>query len=108
MSAAELLASLERLGFRLWIDGEEISGEGPTESLTEDLLAEIREAKVELLAILQGDRPAATPKPPGPESWRMGNELSTLGPEGFDFAGEDKDLAPLYRRADGQPRRSIY
>ena len=38
MSAAELLASLERLGFRLWIDGEEISGDGPEDMLTEELL----------------------------------------------------------------------
>jgi len=120
MTAEGLLSYLEGLGFALWIDGEEISGEGPTELLTPELLESIRLHKAELLVLLAE---ASKPKPQievstcvdtsrsrrqGPELWPLSNELSVLGPEGFDLAGEDKDLARLYQRSDGQPRISKY
>ena len=110
MRAAELLAYLEASGFRLWADGDTLDGEGPTELLTPNLLAEIREAKADLLAILQGDPPAATPKPPGPESWRLSNGLSIIGMEPWDLQGEDADLARLARRDDDgwRPRISKF
>jgi len=110
MRAAELLAYLEGQGFRLWADGDELSGEGPPEIFTEELLGQIQLHKVELLGLLAeaSKPPPATGKRTGPERWRLENELSILATEGLDFTGEDADLARLYRRADGQPRISRY
>ena len=109
MRAAELLAYLEGNGFHLWIDGDELLGDGPDGLLTDELLSEIREAKVELLVILQGDRPAVRPKPrrQGPESWPLENELAILGAEGLDLAGEDQDLAKLPRTNNDDWRLQI-
>jgi len=108
MRAAELLAHLEASGFRLWIDGDELSGEGPPEML-EELLGAIREAKVELIGLLRADPPAPHPKPrqPGPEAWRLDNELSILGPEMIDPTGEDRDLLRSARRGDDWRRVQI-
>jgi len=110
MRAAELLAHLEASGFRLSIAGDELVGEGPAEMLTEGLLGAILEAKVELIRLLGADPPAATPKPPGPESWRLSNGLSIIGMEPWDLQGEDADLARLARRDDDgwRPRISKF
>ena len=110
-AAEELLAYLEGNGFHLWIDGPELAGEGPPELLTPELLESIRLHKIELLALLAeaSNPPPATGKPPGPEAWRLSHGLSILGPEGFDFRGEDRDLARLARRDDdGWPRISKF
>jgi len=102
MRAAEMLASLEGNGFHLWIDGDELSGEAPPELLTEELLAEIRLHKIELIRLLGADPPAPHPKTqrPGPESWRLSNGLSIIGTEPWDLQGEDADLAKLPRQND--------
>jgi len=102
MTAEELLVYLTRQGVGLWIDGDELSGDGPPELLTAELLESIRLHKTELIRLLGADLPAPQPKPrqQGPDRWRLENELSTLGPEGLDLVGEDRDLARLPRQND--------
>jgi len=112
MTAEELLSFLGGQGFRLWIDGDELSGDGPPELLTPELLESIRLHKTELIQLLGADPPALQPKTrrQGPESWRLSNGLSIIGMEPWDFQGEDADLARLPRRDDDgwRPRISKF
>jgi len=110
MNPAELLLLCADRDICLTIGVDGLELDYPLGALDANLLAAIREAKGELIDLLRADPPAPHPKPqqPGPAAWRLENELSILGAEGLDFAGEDRDLAKLYQRADGQPRISRY
>ena len=110
MTAEDLLSFLGGQGFRLWIDGDELSGEGPPELLTQELLESIRLHKAELLELLAeaSQHPPAAGKRTGPESWRLSNGLSIIGAEPWDFQGEDRDLARRPRDDDQRVRISKY
>jgi amino acid adenylation domain-containing protein len=49
----ELLSDLSRLGIKLWADGDRLRYKAPKETLTPDLLIQLRERKAEILAFLQ-------------------------------------------------------
>jgi len=111
MNPAELLLLCADRDICLTIGVDGLELDYPLGALDAELLESIREAKVELLGLLAeaSKPPPATGKRPGPASWRLENDLSTLGPEGLDLTGEDKDLARLARRDDdGRPRISKF
>ncbi len=112
MNPAELLllCADRDISLAIGVDGLEL--DYPLGALDAELLEEIRLNKTELLLLLAeaSKPPPATGKRPGPERWRLGNELSILGAEGLDLAGEDADLARLGRRDDDgwRPRISKF
>ncbi|HXO22737.1 MAG TPA: amino acid adenylation domain-containing protein [Thermoanaerobaculia bacterium] len=68
MNAARLLADLDRLGVRLWAEGDRLCYRSPKGSLTPPLLARLREGKAEILELVRRSepRPARRPAPPLP------------------------------------------
>jgi TubC N-terminal docking domain/Condensation domain len=55
----ELLSRLRRAGIRLWAEGDELRCRAPEGALTSHLVAELREKKGNLLALLQAAGSAA-------------------------------------------------
>jgi len=104
MRAADLLLLCADRDICLTIGVDGLELDYPSNALDANLLEEIRLNKTELLALLAeaSKLPPATGKRPGPGRWPLSNELSVLGPEFLDLAGEDKDLVRLARRDDDQ------
>ncbi|MDP6150001.1 MAG: condensation domain-containing protein, partial [Gammaproteobacteria bacterium] len=66
MTAVELLALLNRQGITLFVDGRHLRISAPKGSLTDELVAELRTHKAELVDILAGaatDSASASPTP---------------------------------------------
>src|SRR6202035_1614488 len=68
VNAARLLGDLDRLGVRLWAEGDRLCYRSPQGSLTPPLLARLREGKAEILELVRRSepRPARRPAPPLP------------------------------------------
>ena len=109
MNARELLDLCRARGIFLFASDGDLSVDYPEGGLDDALFADLRANKTELLFLLAeaSKPPPATGKRPGPESWRLGNELAILAPEGLDLAGEDRDLARLPRQNDDGWRTRI-
>lgn len=56
MSPVELLIRLRQQGVTFRVNGDKLSCDGPVEALTDDALAQLREAKPVLLAVLVGEQ----------------------------------------------------
>ncbi len=54
MSASELIESLRMAGVELWADGERLLYDAPAEALTDELLAQLRAGKTEILELVRG------------------------------------------------------
>ncbi len=52
VSAAELLATLARMGLSIAVDGDSLRVRGPRASMTPDIAQTLRDHRVELLALL--------------------------------------------------------
>jgi hypothetical protein len=59
MSAAMLLQDLTQQGVELWVEGEKLRYRGSRKVITPDVLAQLKERKLELLAELNPDTPSS-------------------------------------------------
>jgi amino acid adenylation domain-containing protein len=59
MTTLEFLEQLQRLGVKLWVEGERLRYRGSKEALTPALLAELAARKADLLALLRAAAPSA-------------------------------------------------
>ena len=67
MSAAELLAEVERLGVRLEAQGGQLRYRAPKGTLTPEILTSLAQHKAEIIAALTGGKTNGVGQCPGPE-----------------------------------------
>ena len=67
MSAAELLAEVERLGVRLEAQGGQLRYRAPKGTLTPEILTSLAQHKAEIIAALTGGKTNVVGQCPGPE-----------------------------------------